>query len=468
MQPSRILLPLFTLIGTACLAGTPDVWPDLVHALRQSGLPEPPTNAPLVRFQYGSSTTQDQKPMPLFYLGFYLEDRAPQDGGRILVGPVIFHALKSNAVEIVDPMQAPPAAVATTWRAPLFSGNVLLMTAIQCKTRGWNAFAESLLRESRHPSPRETTGPSSPAAAVLKTEFSCMAWDYWCTQLVQPNTDRRDLAQRLKALVTEYPNLRTVANRRLIGDLEATLVSSGAYPQTIESLIDKLPEVSGGERRFDYRQDPHYNALLTNNASLRALLIPHLADNRLTRTLGQIRPIRILRVSDLVQDLLESRKDRDRTDRPEVDAGPLRVSTLNLAQEESAATEEMKYRGELVNGVRQGKGTLRYENGDTYTGEFRDGVKHGKGVYHFHDGATYVGNFAHDKRNGPGEYSYVTGERFIGSFKEGKKHGVGVLVFPNGRQVKGTWQDDQLLEPGVDGGTGVLPTAPTPYAIPEL
>jgi hypothetical protein len=42
---------------------------------------------------------------------------------------------------------------------------------------------------------------------------------------------------------------------------------------------------------------------------------------------------------------------------------------------------EGEYKGPLVDGVREGQGSVRWANGDSYTGDFKQGMRHGKGVY---------------------------------------------------------------------------------------
>ena len=41
-----------------------------------------------------------------------------------------------------------------------------------------------------------------------------------------------------------------------------------------------------------------------------------------------------------------------------------------------------RYVGQVVNGLREGKGIMYWNNGDRYEGEFRNGLKEGKGIYY--------------------------------------------------------------------------------------
>ena len=42
---------------------------------------------------------------------------------------------------------------------------------------------------------------------------------------------------------------------------------------------------------------------------------------------------------------------------------------------------QVKYEGEIVNGVPNGQGTETYPSGSMYVGEWKDGRKHGQGTY---------------------------------------------------------------------------------------
>jgi hypothetical protein len=41
------------------------------------------------------------------------------------------------------------------------------------------------------------------------------------------------------------------------------------------------------------------------------------------------------------------------------------------------------YEGEWVRGKKEGRGTLIFQNGDTYEGEWKEGLISGVGIYHF-------------------------------------------------------------------------------------
>ena len=44
------------------------------------------------------------------------------------------------------------------------------------------------------------------------------------------------------------------------------------------------------------------------------------------------------------------------------------------------------YDGEWKDNKKNGRGTLRYSDGDVYDGEFKDGLKHGRGTFRYANG----------------------------------------------------------------------------------
>ena len=126
------------------------------------------------------------------------------------------------------------------------------------------------------------------------------------------------------------------------------------------------------------------------------------------------------------------------------------------------------YRGELLNGKRNGHGTLVYaETRDIFQGDFENDVPHGRGKYfrfgsHGFEGlwengtltqvksgqATlvekngdkYKGTFENWKRHGVGKLIKSNGERYLGEFKDGLRHGTGTIYFADGSQYKGIFR----------------------------
>ncbi len=110
-----------------------------------------------------------------------------------------------------------------------------------------------------------------------------------------------------------------------------------------------------------------------------------------------------------------------------------------------AAPAEDRYEGELVNGVRNGRGTMYYKSGNIYKGEWRNGLKHGLGEFIFNTtGDHYVGEFINDKIGGYGRMVFKDGTVYEGHYTNGIRDGRGTLICPDGRRFEGDWIGDQL------------------------
>lgn len=132
----------------------------------------------------------------------------------------------------------------------------------------------------------------------------------------------------------------------------------------------------------------------------------------------------------------------------------------------------MVYVGEFRNDLRSGQGTLTWPNGNKYTGEWKDDKRngqgvftgtnghryagnylndnaHGKGSVTYADGQKYTGEFANDMRSGQGTYIWPNGQKYVGEFRDGKMNGQGTYTWPNGDKYVGEWRDDKRNGEGV-------------------
>ena len=131
------------------------------------------------------------------------------------------------------------------------------------------------------------------------------------------------------------------------------------------------------------------------------------------------------------------------------------------------------YIGEILNGLKHGKGILYYKNGtikydgnfikdkyegigkyiyessNYYIGEMLNGLKHGKGIEYYKNGdIKYDGNFVNDKYEGEGKYIWEDGEYYIGQWVNDLRHGKGILYYTNGaikyngNFIKGKYEGD--------------------------
>ena len=97
----------------------------------------------------------------------------------------------------------------------------------------------------------------------------------------------------------------------------------------------------------------------------------------------------------------------------------------------------------LINsGIKDGKLTYFYDNGDKYVGDWRNGKANGKGTFTWANGDKYVGDWVNGNRTGKGTFNWVGGNKYVGDFLDNMPNGKGTLTFPNGYKYKGDWVDN--------------------------
>ena len=104
-------------------------------------------------------------------------------------------------------------------------------------------------------------------------------------------------------------------------------------------------------------------------------------------------------------------------------------------------------------GMREGRGTEQYANGDTYIGTFGSDLKNGHGTYRHADGEVYEGAFVANTKEGRGSCKFANGQAYHGEFRGGRRHGSGTYRYSSGVAEVGEFRD------GVDAGDGVRWTA---------
>lgn len=103
------------------------------------------------------------------------------------------------------------------------------------------------------------------------------------------------------------------------------------------------------------------------------------------------------------------------------------------------------YRGETVDGERNGLGIYQYASGTKYEGSFKMGASDGLGVTTFADGNVYQGEFVNDKKHGYGMFIWAFDKsEYHGEWANGKRHGLGRMTFANGDVYAGSWVDGKM------------------------
>jgi hypothetical protein len=288
----------------------------LLADYRGYGLPLPPADAKLVRFESGGRYILNDKLMPpTCFLGFLLRPGARDRPALLLVGTQEFRLDPFKTVEVVEPgPQLVKGIDLAWWGQATFDMNAGLIVALQCQARGWHALAQelwtsSLKRDAGHP----FGAFYQPADLPNRTAVAYLAWAHSGNELVKPDTNRARTARRMKAVLAAEPRLNTKGHRALLRSLEAALVPSTARAGTVERLIDDLTGMCNTGRDRD-AADPRYSRLAQMGFAAVPALLEHLEDDRLTRSVKQgfhNFPTWNLRVKDVVSDLLQELAGED-------------------------------------------------------------------------------------------------------------------------------------------------------------
>lgn len=75
---------------------------------------------------------------------------------------------------------------------------------------------------------------------------------------------------------------------------------------------------------------------------------------------------------------------------------------------------------------------MKWSNGNEYKSNWKDGVRYGKGTMKFANGDVYKGECGDDgKTNGFGTMTFSNGDVYEGEWKNHQRHGFGKMIFKN-------------------------------------
>ena len=100
------------------------------------------------------------------------------------------------------------------------------------------------------------------------------------------------------------------------------------------------------------------------------------------------------------------------------------------------------YAGDFVDGLYSGSGTLTNAKGQKYVGTFVKGVMLGKGIATWPNGNRYEGEFAANQPDGKGTFSWQGGS-YRGHFADGEFEGEGEII-RNGIVARGNFRAHEL------------------------
>ena len=120
--------------------------------------------------------------------------------------------------------------------------------------------------------------------------------------------------------------------------------------------------------------------------------------------------------------------------------------------DDSAASRTIKfadgiYTGDSFDGMRQGYGTFKYNNGDVYTGEWAKNKRENNGTCTYKNGDRYEGYWKDDTYDGYGTLTCASGDEYEGYWKSGKMNGYGKYRWADGTTYNGKYKEGQK-----DGG----------------
>jgi hypothetical protein len=93
-----------------------------------------------------------------------------------------------------------------------------------------------------------------------------------------------------------------------------------------------------------------------------------------------------------------------------------------------------------------GKGTITYDNGNTYTGDWVAGKYNGQGTFSRKDGMSYTGAWLNNKYNGQGTYTWPNGNTYTGNFQNNLRNGDGKFYNAETKTTtQQTWKDGEKL-----------------------
>ncbi len=118
------------------------------------------------------------------------------------------------------------------------------------------------------------------------------------------------------------------------------------------------------------------------------------------------------------------------------------IFSPDIDEEGSINTE---YIGQFINGVREGKGSFTFSNGNEYIGNFVTNKSNGIGRMKYNNGDEYLGNWLDGKKDGLGIYTWKDGYIYIGEFKDSHMDGDGSCFNSKGELVyDGEWKKGQI------------------------
>ena len=238
--------------------------------------------------------------------------------------------------------------------------------------------------------------------------------------------------------------LLTKDNHTKIADFGISKILPKKAPTTKTIIGDKdyiSPEIKK-EQEYTYSTDIWSLGVLTYELCLLEHPQTHYRLNKKKYLNGEIPKLNDKDYSQELSDLIEKMLNVEPEKRPT--AGEILEICETLLKKGNSG-----YQGEMVNGVREGKGTYSFPNGDKYEGYWKNNKMEGKGVYYFKDGDKYDGDWVGGKKEGQGIYYFSNGTKYEGNWVQSKMEGKGIFYYNNGDKYDGEWKDNKREGNGI-------------------
>ena len=134
--------------------------------------------------------------------------------------------------------------------------------------------------------------------------------------------------------------------------------------------------------------------------------------------------------------------------------GEVNSENIPHGQGQITHNDGSSYKGNWINGRKNGRGIFVYKNGNTYDGEWIDDRMNGEGVMIWSEQSgnprlLYRGHYANHRPHGEGYMEWRNGNKYTGEFNKGSYHGQGKIEYFHGSQYEGEWKNDRKEGNGV-------------------
>jgi hypothetical protein len=245
---------------------------------------------------------------PLVYLAFAEPGTGP-DGPRLLIGTEPYEPGRQGVVALIEPLPEAAEGIQGAVGMPGFQTNAALATAMQAKTRGWDALAARLLELAAKTVVRDLGISHGHAEPPSRAALAMLARNHYANELVR-ESDLRAIAAGFEASLAmgASPHRDLGPVLRL---LHAAIEKPPSAPGSVEGKIDALCQMTGWTLHGG-DEPPELLRVVELGFDAVPALLDHVTDERLTRTVHGVMDFPPnLRLNQIVIHVLEGLAGED-------------------------------------------------------------------------------------------------------------------------------------------------------------